>query len=163
MITGTALATSNSAHQEQACMYVHTCKEVLKWRSSSRPNNIIAERKSKDAKIKGHVVIEDMLDNDVKLLPASIDPFMKEGPALHLFRYGNTNKAFDLSNHDFGNAQGTQACIAMSKQSLEDGDMRGVICKADITWKHLHNGNRLFGETHKDQTPSAWSSQFLAT
>eukprot|EP00957_Ditylum_brightwellii_P145412 11073637-Ditylum_brightwellii.AAC.1 len=88
---------------------------------------------------------------------------MREGPALQWFRHGNTNKAFNLSNHDFGRAQGTQVGIAMSKQTLEDGDMCGVIHKADITWKHLHNGNRLFGETYKDRTPSAWTSQFLAT
>eukprot|EP00957_Ditylum_brightwellii_P036721 2781168-Ditylum_brightwellii.AAC.1 len=99
-----------------------------------------------------------MLDNDVKLLPASLDPFMREGSALQWFRHGNTNKAFNLSNHDFGSAQGTQAGIAIRKQTLEDGDMCGVIRKADITWKHLHNGNRLFRETYKDRTPSAWSS-----
>eukprot|EP00957_Ditylum_brightwellii_P181547 13828660-Ditylum_brightwellii.AAC.1 len=51
----------------------------------------------------------------------------------------------------------------MSKQSLEDGDMCGVIHKADITWKLLRDGNCLFGDTYKDQTPSTWSSQFLAT
>eukprot|EP00957_Ditylum_brightwellii_P125272 9548775-Ditylum_brightwellii.AAC.1 len=104
-----------------------------------------------------------MLANDVQLLPASIDPFMREGPALHWFRYGNAKKTFDLSSHDFGHAQGTKAGIAMSKQSLEDGDICGVIHKADITWKLLHHGNRLFSDTYKDRTPSNWSSQFLAT
>eukprot|EP00957_Ditylum_brightwellii_P025256 1911841-Ditylum_brightwellii.AAC.1 len=53
-ITGTAPATSNSAHQEQACKCVHTQEEVLKWRGSSRPNNITAERESNEATIKGH-------------------------------------------------------------------------------------------------------------
>eukprot|EP00957_Ditylum_brightwellii_P173640 13220370-Ditylum_brightwellii.AAC.1 len=122
-ITGTAPVTFDSAQQEQACMRVHTHTEVLKWRGSSWPNNITAERKSNGAKIKGHVVIDNMLANDVRLLPASIDPFMREGSALHWFRHDNAKKTFDLSSHDFGHAQGTKAGIAMSKQSLEDGDM----------------------------------------
>eukprot|EP00957_Ditylum_brightwellii_P103859 7911855-Ditylum_brightwellii.AAC.1 len=53
-ITGTAPATSDSAHQEQACKRIHTRKEVLKWRGSSRPNNITTERESNEATIKGH-------------------------------------------------------------------------------------------------------------
>eukprot|EP00957_Ditylum_brightwellii_P082957 6306945-Ditylum_brightwellii.AAC.1 len=84
-ITGTALATFDSAEQEQACLHVHTCKEVVKWHGTSWPNNITAERKTNGAKVKGHSVIEDLLANDVKLLPASIDPFMQEGPTLHWF------------------------------------------------------------------------------
>eukprot|EP00957_Ditylum_brightwellii_P147461 11228658-Ditylum_brightwellii.AAC.1 len=30
--------------------------------------------------IKGHVVVEDLIANNVKLLPATIDPFIAEGP-----------------------------------------------------------------------------------
>eukprot|EP00957_Ditylum_brightwellii_P100810 7683589-Ditylum_brightwellii.AAC.1 len=58
-IMGTAPSTSDSAEQEQACIRVHTRKEVLKWCGTSWPNNIIAEHKTKGAKFKGHSVIED--------------------------------------------------------------------------------------------------------
>ena len=82
-ITGTAPIASDPAEQEKTCLRVHTRKEVLKWRGTSRPNTITAERKTTGNNVSGHLVIEDLLSNDVRLLPASIDPFMREGPSLH--------------------------------------------------------------------------------
>eukprot|EP00957_Ditylum_brightwellii_P078015 5929928-Ditylum_brightwellii.AAC.1 len=54
-ITGTAPVASDPAEQEKTCLHVHTCKEVLKWRGSSCPNTITAERKTKGTKVSGHL------------------------------------------------------------------------------------------------------------
>eukprot|EP00957_Ditylum_brightwellii_P167716 12768002-Ditylum_brightwellii.AAC.1 len=51
----------------------------------------------------------------------------------------------------------------MSTKTLEDGDLCGIISKADITWNHRQTDGQLFGETYWDRTLSAWLSQFLAT
>eukprot|EP00957_Ditylum_brightwellii_P033105 2509648-Ditylum_brightwellii.AAC.1 len=69
-ITRTAPVASNPAEHEKTCLHVHTCKELLKWRGSSRPNTITAEHKTKGTKVSGHLVIEDLLSNGVRLLPA---------------------------------------------------------------------------------------------
>eukprot|EP00957_Ditylum_brightwellii_P040273 3047768-Ditylum_brightwellii.AAC.1 len=61
---------------------------------------------------------------------------------------GQLKKRFDLTYHNFGKAQGTQADIQMSTKTLEDGDLYGIICKADITWNHRQTDGQLFGETY---------------
>eukprot|EP00957_Ditylum_brightwellii_P115089 8777407-Ditylum_brightwellii.AAC.1 len=63
--------------------------------------------------IKGHIVVEDLIANNVKLLPATINPFIAEGPAMTWFRYGRMQRQqnFNTLLHDFGQAQGTQAGI----------------------------------------------------
>eukprot|EP00957_Ditylum_brightwellii_P187934 14308609-Ditylum_brightwellii.AAC.1 len=112
----------------------------------------------KGTKVSRLLVIEDLLSNDVRLLPASIDPFMHEGLSLHWFRYGNCRKAYDMSNHDFGAAAGSNAGKRMSTYTLEDGDLCGIIWKADVTWRNKQLGDILFGEMCWDRNPSAWSS-----
>ena len=44
--------------------------------------------------IKGHVIIQDMLDQGIHMLPATIDPFLKEGPAISWLRHGNKQQIF---------------------------------------------------------------------
>eukprot|EP00957_Ditylum_brightwellii_P105562 8047325-Ditylum_brightwellii.AAC.1 len=50
----------------------------------------------------------------------------------------------------------------MSTKTLEDGDLCGIIRKADITWNHKQTDGQLFRETYQDHMPLAWLSQFLA-
>eukprot|EP00957_Ditylum_brightwellii_P148878 11333907-Ditylum_brightwellii.AAC.1 len=80
---------------------------------------------------------------------------MREGPSLHWFRYGNCKKACIISNHDFGAAAGSDAGKRMSTYTLEDGDLCGIIWKSDVTWRNKQPGDNLFGETYRDQNPSA--------
>eukprot|EP00957_Ditylum_brightwellii_P179737 13692041-Ditylum_brightwellii.AAC.1 len=61
---------------------------------------------------------------------------MQEGPSLHWFRYDNCKKACDMSNHDFGAAAGSDAGKRMSTYALEDGNLCGIIRKADVTWRN---------------------------
>eukprot|EP00957_Ditylum_brightwellii_P183375 13968527-Ditylum_brightwellii.AAC.1 len=68
-----------------------------------------------------------------------------------------------MSNHDFGAAAGSDTGKRMSTYTLEDGDLCRIIRKADVMWRSKQPGDTLFGETHWDRNPSAWSFQFLAT
>eukprot|EP00957_Ditylum_brightwellii_P163018 12413493-Ditylum_brightwellii.AAC.1 len=102
----------------------------------------------KGTKVSRHLVIEDLLSNNVQLLPASIDPFMREGPSLHWSCYGNCMKACDMSNYNFGAAAGSDAGKHMSTYTLEDGDLCGIIRKADVTWRNKQPGDILFGKTY---------------
>eukprot|EP00957_Ditylum_brightwellii_P171438 13051136-Ditylum_brightwellii.AAC.1 len=80
---------------------------------------------------KGHVVVEDLITNNVKLLPATIDPFIAEGPAMTWFRYGSQwrKENFNTLLHDFERAQGTQAGIEMCRLTMQGKDKRAIIQK----------------------------------
>eukprot|EP00957_Ditylum_brightwellii_P192015 14617636-Ditylum_brightwellii.AAC.1 len=41
----------------------------------------------------------------------------------------------------------------MSAKTLEDGDLCGIIRKADITWNHRQTDGQLFRESYQDCTP----------
>eukprot|EP00957_Ditylum_brightwellii_P018706 1405747-Ditylum_brightwellii.AAC.2 len=51
----------------------------------------------------------------------------------------------------------------MGTKALEDGNLCGIIRKADITWNHRQTDGQLSRKTYWDCTHSAWLSQFLAT
>eukprot|EP00957_Ditylum_brightwellii_P083425 6341491-Ditylum_brightwellii.AAC.1 len=51
----------------------------------------------------------------------------------------------------------------MSTYTLEDGNLCGIIQKADVTWRNKQPGDTPFGKTYWDRNQSAWSSQFLTT
>eukprot|EP00957_Ditylum_brightwellii_P204777 15340825-Ditylum_brightwellii.AAC.1 len=114
--------------------------------------------------VKGHVVIKDLISNYIKLLPATINPYIEEGPAISWFRYGNSRAGiFNTILHNFGNAQGTQAGIEMCHLAMCDSDMVAIIPKADHFWKMAKQDTMaLFSTTYVDTIPATWSSQFLA-
>eukprot|EP00957_Ditylum_brightwellii_P141762 10801218-Ditylum_brightwellii.AAC.1 len=138
----------------------------MKWRGTSRPNVMQSGTESVKIMIKGHVVVEDLIANNVKLLPATIDPFIAEGPAMTCFRYGRVQRLqnFNTLLHDFGRAQGTQASIEMCRLTMMDNDMQAIVPKADSFWIQKRSDTLgLFGATHVDNTPATWSAQFLGS
>eukprot|EP00957_Ditylum_brightwellii_P017318 1304051-Ditylum_brightwellii.AAC.1 len=100
----------------------------MKWRGTSRPNVMQSGLESVKIMIKGHVVVEDLIANNVKLLPATINPFIAEGQAMTWFRYGRMQhqQNFNTLLHDFGWAQGTQAGIEMCRLTMRDNDMQAI-------------------------------------
>eukprot|EP00957_Ditylum_brightwellii_P069166 5252203-Ditylum_brightwellii.AAC.1 len=55
--------------------------------------------------IVGHLVMEDLLTSNTKMLPDTINPICCEGPAQQWHRQGLKRKAvFDTSLHNFGRA-----------------------------------------------------------
>eukprot|EP00957_Ditylum_brightwellii_P070799 5380640-Ditylum_brightwellii.AAC.1 len=85
MITGTPQLAASPTDQQWVSHQNHMKKEVMKWRGTSWPNAVHLGMESVKIMIKGHVVVEDLIANNVKLLPATIDPFIAEGPAVIWF------------------------------------------------------------------------------
>ena len=106
--------------------------------------------------------MKELLDNDVAFLPATVDAHMMEGPALQWFRTGNGKQFFDTTFHFFGRAKGAQEEIEMCRRTMQDHHMKGVLRRADTTWKQRHGTKRLFGSSYEDPTPSRWSAVFLS-
>eukprot|EP00957_Ditylum_brightwellii_P147680 11246267-Ditylum_brightwellii.AAC.1 len=66
-----------------------------------------------------------------------------------------------MSNHDFGAATGSDAGKQMSTYTLEDGNLCGIIRKADVTWRNKQPGDTLLvrhigSRTHQHGHPSSW-------
>eukprot|EP00957_Ditylum_brightwellii_P160998 12257057-Ditylum_brightwellii.AAC.1 len=138
----------------------------MKWRGTSWPNVMYSGMESVKIMIKGHVVVEDLIANNVKLLPATINPFIAEGLAVTWFQYGwmQHQQNFNTLLHDFGRAQGTQAGIEICRLTMMDEDMQAIVPKANSFWKHKRSNTLgLFGATHVDTTPALWSAQFLGS
>eukprot|EP00957_Ditylum_brightwellii_P100075 7626712-Ditylum_brightwellii.AAC.1 len=142
----------------------HTSNEVKKWRGTLQPNLLTAHTRGQaPEKVKTHIVIRDLLQTNICLLPTTIDPFAMEGPALQWFRYGSTKTSiFDTSRHKFGNAVGTPGGIGMCQLTMRDQDMAAILPKANREWHNCHVSAKLFGSTYADPTPSTWSKTFLA-
>eukprot|EP00957_Ditylum_brightwellii_P204715 15340501-Ditylum_brightwellii.AAC.1 len=155
-ITGTTKPTCISGKQETANHKTLTRKEVLKWRGTSRPNKSSSEGDNDSSEppiIPGHIIVQELVNRGNHLLPAAIDPFISEGPALQWFRYGRNTQAFDASHHNFGRSQGTPIRKHMCSITMQDDDMCGLIRKANKTWKDSTEQGSLFGETYLDTTP----------
>eukprot|EP00957_Ditylum_brightwellii_P203951 15336904-Ditylum_brightwellii.AAC.1 len=104
-----------------------------------------------------------MLDQGVHMLPATINPFLKESPAISWLQHGNKQRVFHQDTYNCGNAAGTQVGQEMCRLSTSDALLSALLPKANELWKDSKKDHVLFGSTYIDTTPTAWSQQFLAT
>ena len=113
-ITGSPPIAKDNQDQTAVSLKLHTQKEIQKWRGTSQPDKSKAIQDGQPVEtIKGHVIIQDMLDQDIHMLPATIDPFLKEGLAISWLWHGNKKQIFQQENYNFGNAAGTQVGLEM--------------------------------------------------
>eukprot|EP00957_Ditylum_brightwellii_P043626 3307150-Ditylum_brightwellii.AAC.1 len=165
-VTMTHLPAITPMPQDQplSLLLTHTSNEVRKWRGTACPNLLKACKQGTPPQlIKGHVVVQDMLQSNIKLVPATIDPFGSEGPATKWLCFGSKRTSiFDTSTHKFGNAVGTAAGIKMCHQAMRDPDLCNILGCANKEWRHRHDGSKLFGFNYVESTPLAWSNNFLA-
>eukprot|EP00957_Ditylum_brightwellii_P046879 3558102-Ditylum_brightwellii.AAC.1 len=139
-------------------------KEVLRWCVTACPNKLKAQ--AADTKIKliqRHVIINEMLHHGILMLPATMDPFSCEGPALHWFKFAHPSSVFHTTDHSFGKEKGSAVGKEMCCQKTQEDYIKELLLKTDKHWKVVKPEGKLFGETYIDTTPTAWNQQHLAT
>eukprot|EP00957_Ditylum_brightwellii_P119773 9138098-Ditylum_brightwellii.AAC.1 len=104
-----------------------------------------------------------MLDQGIHMLPATFDPFLKEGPAISWLWHGNKQQVFHQETYNFGNAVDTQSGLEMCCLSTSDPLLTALLLKANKLWKERKTDTVPFGSTYIDTPPSTWRQQFLAT
>eukprot|EP00957_Ditylum_brightwellii_P004907 373827-Ditylum_brightwellii.AAC.1 len=68
-----------------------------------------------EEEVLGSEIMQCLLDEDIQMLPGTINAYTREGKALQWFRKGKHNKKFDLSDYESfgiqdGHSQGRQMC-----------------------------------------------------
>ena len=162
-IAGAAPLAKQPHHQQKRTLTLHKSKEVEKWRGNEKQYEI-TEGEGDNAittKFEGSTIIYDLIEQDVCLLPGSVDAHMRDGPALHWLREGITTKGFDV-NHNFGNIDSSSIGALMKQRTTTDPRHCGVFIKANKKW-HMQHGMKAFGPTHRDRCPKTWADTFLAT
>eukprot|EP00957_Ditylum_brightwellii_P063829 4843560-Ditylum_brightwellii.AAC.1 len=102
--------------------------------------------------IPGSEIIQNMLDNNINLMPATIDTYMRKGPALYWYKCGNAR--FDMSQyHDFSKQKGHKEGRQMCSLTMTNNSLCGIYCKATKEWLCLHP-HCCFGPTYRDEMPS---------
>eukprot|EP00957_Ditylum_brightwellii_P204080 15337567-Ditylum_brightwellii.AAC.1 len=135
-ITGTPPAANTPTKQVQASLHMHTTKEVLKWCETACPNKLKAQAAGTKVELsQGHAIINEMLHHGIHMLPATIDLFGCEGPALHWFKFAHPRSVFHTTDHNFGKAKGSAVGKEMCCQATQDDYMKGLLLKADRHWK----------------------------
>eukprot|EP00957_Ditylum_brightwellii_P150283 11444835-Ditylum_brightwellii.AAC.2 len=97
------------------------------------------------------------------MLPATIDPFSCEGPALYWFKFAHPGSVFHTTDHNFGNTKGLSVGKEMCCQATQHDYMKRALAKGRYALESGAARGKLFGETYIDTTPTTWSQQHLAT
>eukprot|EP00957_Ditylum_brightwellii_P012001 905288-Ditylum_brightwellii.AAC.1 len=80
-------------------------------------------------KSEGSTIIYNFLEQDVCLLPGSVEANMRDGPVLHWLREGITTRSFDV-NHNFCNIDSSSIGTLMKQQATTDLRHCGVFIKS---------------------------------
>ena len=115
-----------------------------------------------EEEVPGSEIMQCLLDEDVQMLPGTIDAYMREGRALAWFRKGAHNSPFDLDDYaSFGKQDGHTQGRQMCHTTMTDSRFCGFYRQASREWVRRHGAQR-FGPTYRDSTPLSWSDTFLS-
>eukprot|EP00957_Ditylum_brightwellii_P025355 1917644-Ditylum_brightwellii.AAC.1 len=68
------------------------------------------------------------------MLPATIDPFMRQGSAIRHFWHGDEKKPFDVESIKFRKAKGAVVGKEMCRLAMENPNHCGILRKASSCW-----------------------------
>jgi len=143
--------------------------EKKKWQGSSRSETLQQANEADKTKVvkrrinsaAGAEVTQELLDKNISVITAPIDGFLREADAYRWSKNGNNKKTFDASKYTFERAIGAKVGREMCELTMSDTSLCGVFKRANKNWKK-HHGDRPFGLTHSECTPSDWANQYLA-
>eukprot|EP00957_Ditylum_brightwellii_P132807 10126730-Ditylum_brightwellii.AAC.1 len=103
-----------------------------------------------------------LLEEDVQMLPCTMDAHMHKGGAMQWFRHGKHNQKIDLTPYNFfgiqdDHLQGCQMCCT----TMTDQWYCGYYRQATQEWLRQHS-HQQFRPTYQDSTSSSWADIFLA-
>eukprot|EP00957_Ditylum_brightwellii_P030155 2281996-Ditylum_brightwellii.AAC.1 len=96
------------------------------------------------------------------MIPATIDPFKRQGSAITHFWHGDDKKPFDVDSIKFRSAKGATVGKEMCQLAMENPKHCGVLRRASSQWRK-QSGCKPFGLTYRDSSPSSWATMFMAT
>eukprot|EP00957_Ditylum_brightwellii_P091587 6973570-Ditylum_brightwellii.AAC.1 len=136
--------------QAEISAQVHTAKEIEKWRGMCQPVDKQARLRNPSTKITyvhELLVIANLLVNNVKLIPSTIELFLWWGPVMEHYAFGYVCKDFDFPPYSFGKQKGSKNSAQMSYSSMTDPYICGIFHKAEVSWYQSH-GTKPFRSTY---------------
>lgn len=113
------------------------------------------------AAVTGHEeVIADLFRHDVALLPAVFDLFIAKGVAISRL-IDKQRKSFKYSQNDFETRAAGAEVSYRTSVAARQSRVTGIFQAADKSWQSKY-GNKLFGSTYIDTSPSSWAEANLA-
>eukprot|EP00957_Ditylum_brightwellii_P162902 12404720-Ditylum_brightwellii.AAC.1 len=78
--------------------------------------------------------MQELLDQEIQLIPDTIDSYMCEGTALQWFQAVDNNAIYNWTQHNFGRADGSAEGKIMCHTTMTDDHLCGVFRKANQAW-----------------------------
>jgi hypothetical protein len=171
-MVGTPEGATNVTKQRKKYLQKHTVRELQKWKGMSKPrvkpraakqtnstpppnmpsNPPVPDEPELDPAILKHHVIQNLHDNGISMVPATVGPFGDFGPMLNFLLYGtfptDVNYTTLLSSHRVGVAHTKEMCLTARIRE----PVKALLPSADMSWRQ-HFGRRWFGPTYQDMSP----------
>jgi hypothetical protein len=176
-MVATPKGADNAHKQRTNQIRMHTVRELEKWKGMSsprvkpKPDNDPTkttttttpqtdptsttddpDENDLDPGLRRHHVIQNLHNNGISMVPATIGSFGDFGPMLEMLLYGtfpsDVNYMTQLAKHRVGVAHTKQVCLHARSRAK----VKSLLPSADQGWRQ-HFGRRWFGSTYQDMSP----------
>jgi len=166
---GTPDGAINATKQRKNQIRKHTVREIEKWKGMStprvkpKPDKLPTDKTSPSTPtaddppplppgILRHHVIQNLHNNGISMIPATVGPFGDFGPMLEFLLYGtfpsDVNYMTLLATHRTGVEHTKEICLTARSRA----PVKALLPSADKAWRQ-HFGRRWFGATYQDMSP----------
>jgi hypothetical protein len=168
-MVSTPEGAANATQQRKNQIRKHTVRELEKWKGMSSPT--VKPKKTNrtknitttpvvpepapvplDPSVRKHHVIQNLLNNGISMIPATVGGLGDFGPMLEMFLYGtfppDVNYMTQLSTHRTGVKHTKEACLTARSRA----PIKALLPSADQNWRK-NFGRRWFGSTYQDMSP----------
>lgn len=160
MIASSSRAAADPKQQQSENSSNLRKEEILKWRGTIRtkPNKTNADGMP-HVRVWGCDIIADLLQQDVVLFPAALDPHIAKGAAFSRL-VDKCRMPYFFSRLNFRTTAARADVGYRISIAARQSHATSLFQEADLNWRMKH-GSKLFGSTYIDTCPSAWASVYL--